>query len=211
MKRLFIITILFLFFSAANAFGAVSTFNLDNEGWALVTLDYDDPTDSTSAGMAGYDSDGYIFATDGPNIPSGLLAFSAPAEFLGDKSEISTFSFEINSYVPSFTRVIFVDSGQNYLAGSIIGTQMGTWQSISITVYDEASWYYNSLGNATLGEIDSVLENLTAVYILADTMFFPEETTYLDNVTMSRVPVPGSILLLGSGVISLFAFRKRKN
>ena len=84
-----------------------------------------------------------------------------------------------------------------------------TWTTYSI-VLAPSGWKLNDYRNGpepTLAEMESVLANLQALYISGD-WIDGTETSGLDNVSL--VPVPGTLVLLGSGAFFVVACRRAR-
>ena len=198
---------------------AASTFNIDTEGWSVVDLPTPViPSPPTVLGTysvdfisSGGNPGGYISETD----PSGnWFMFSAPSTFLGDKSLSfgRALSFDMKTTptpaLNEFAAVVLVGFEDTlfYTASA----PQSDWTTYEVLLAPNG-WRLNDQKSGpepTALEMQTVLTDLQALYISGDWVD-GVETTGLDNVSI--VPIPATALLLGSGLLSLAAFRLRKH
>jgi hypothetical protein len=204
--------------SARAAIIASSTFDSGAEGWSVVDL----PTPNISNPppvlgtypvtffSSGGNPGGYISMTD----PSGnWFMFSAPNTYLGDQSSAfgGTLSYDIRvtPVTPGeFTAVVLV--GLEHTLFFDTPSPSNEWSTYNILL-GTAGWKLDDQYTGpepTSLEMEGVLSDLQALYISGDWLD-GVETADLDNVSI--VPIPGTVLLLSSGLASIAAFRRRRN
>jgi len=210
-----LLTALFLFISVAHVNGyiiASSTFDTGFDGWGALPGE----TTSLSHMMTGGNPGGYINNVDtGPT--SGNIV--APAEFTGDWSSLDgsgLLSWDFNMFDPGVGTVldlrayIFGPGGSaTYLSGIV--PPQGSWISVAASIME-------SVWNVDTGNWNSILSDVTELRLMIENVVTTArfETTGIDNVFLSNepepssVPEPSSILLFGSAISLIFAYRKKK-
>ena len=186
-----------------------STFDTDTEGWGVTDL-LDNATTSGSwspnwSGTVGLPA-GSISTSD---VGAGSTSFVAPVKFLGDKLDYvgGSISFDMRNSVANY------DGGLTYpityLYGSgILITNNGTYPTVAnqwahdSTLLVPEAWHYMLGGPVTDSDFLAVLGNLEGVYLNSD-WGWGADTGWLDNVTMSAVPIPGALWLFGSALAGL--------
>jgi hypothetical protein len=187
-----------------------STFDSDSDGWMVTDFG------NFSAQSTPTWSGGSIFTAD---VFNGIT-WSAPEKYLGNKMDFigGTFSFDIKDSIADYA------GGDSYYnlflsSGDTILTHKGAYPTTpNQWMHDEASlsyqgWYYASgdwLTPVESVDFSAVLGHLEGIYITADWGWGISNVAWLDNVTMSTVPIPGALWLLVSGVASLAGLSMRR-
>ncbi len=180
-----------------------SGFDASLEGWTKVV----EQTTSIEYAATGGNPGGYVRNTDrGPSAGDIL----APAAWLGDLSAYNggllSWDFRIFSLGPN--------DGRIYPSSATLSGPGGTATFIASTVPTVAAgWFPNSVPmlaenwTVTGGSWVDVLANVTEFKLQIEAVFttaaFPGEVTGIDNVTLSPVPEPASLLLFGAGGLAL--------
>lgn len=160
---------------------------------------------------AGGNPGGYIWMHD----PSdGMFFFSAPSEFLGNKSIAygGSLSFDVKTDLGDVLNwpsgVIFVGGGVTLVRDNVLQQPSATWTSYSINLATDANWHVNGFYGAqpTESEFEAVLGSLDKLYISGDWANGYDNGS-LDGVKMV-VPEPASLSLLALGGLALIR-RKR--
>jgi hypothetical protein len=180
-----------------------SGFNTSVEGWTTVGATA--PTFSLSGGNPG----GFIYATDVTGSPSFAdfgWGFFSPSSWSGDWGAYAggsvAFDLAPLGYSASGATLALL-SGRNYAYAFVNGPlNNGSWSSFQTSL---TASNFTSVG-ATFQQI---LKNVTQLYIDGDKIN-GTETTGLDNVTVSAVPLPASIWLLFSGLSILAVSLRRR-
>ncbi len=151
---------------------------------------------------------GFLQATDpatGPNT-WGI----APSKFLGDWSQYDNTGFisfdmiVLSGGSPTTEKPNVYISGPGGSASTFANTKVSsTWKTFVFPII-ESNWEIKS------GSWDNLLTNVTMLKIDLE-QIQGKEVTGIDNVTLSQVPIPPSLLLLSSALISLLGFRKKYN
>jgi len=203
--------------TSAPAFSAVSSFDVDSDGWVADSLG------DTVAPLSWLENGG----VPGGHVLIGDIAtgednyFVAPEKFLGNQSGFLSgwLSFDLktepkyNDLSPYYAADVIL-SGNGLTAVFATGSNplSNIWTSYSIPLA-ASSWKLNSLTGDAVSDTDfaSILGNLTALKIRGEFWYGPE-VAYLDNVKMSAVPVPPAFALFATGLISWFgAFKRRRS
>ena len=193
----------------------VSTFDVDNEGWRTcnVAFAFGKATVDTFL-PSGYSST--VGRPGGALITSDEAAwqfFAAPSKFLGDVSSATRLTFDTFSSANDGLAypAVVLTSGTTALYR--IGNPPGTgWTSTEIS-FASSDWSFESApGGApvTDAQIQSVLSNLTGLYIEADWSSSFDDITGLDNVRLNVAPVPEPTSLGAFALGAVAVLRRRK-
>jgi hypothetical protein len=216
------ITAITLTVQTAYAALASSTFDSDTEGWTVQSLyaSYGNPPSlvnnySMVWRSTGGNTNGYAAGTD----DNYTMYFSAPEEFLGNKAAAfgGTLSYDLMTESHGLLNLgnpglILVGAGKTlyYDAFSNPSIIFYKWTSYTISLASSTYWHLNSNGGAapTEGEMKEILGSLDAIYIYADWVY-DYDTTGIDNVAMSTVPIPAAVWFLSTGLIGLAVLRRK--
>lgn len=208
---------------------ASSDFSTDAEGWQVKDLPYPNPgspptvlgtytpTFNASGGAPG----GYLSRLD---VSANVWYWSAPAMYLGDIGTAygGTLSYSMAvtgrgfGNPPNFTQedVILVGGGKTlvYDTGRVVlPTQAVTW-AVSTLGLSEAGWKVGNRNGvaASASDMHTALGSLSALYIRGEYLFGLDDIGRIDNVLLSAVPEPSTLLLLGAGVLVLLQRARRR-
>jgi hypothetical protein len=189
------------FLCNANA-DLVSTFDTNNEGWSV----FGDATAFTHVGSGG-NPGGYIKATD---VSTGAVwGFQAPTSLLGD------WTYYLGGLLEFDINLLSANGGyfSNWEVEMLGGTSgKATWDSSINPTLNTWTHYAVGLnaGNFTVtgDTFENILGNVTQLRVRGE-YISGSDTEGLDNFQVSAVPEPGSMLLLGSGLVGLAGFRRR--
>jgi hypothetical protein len=197
-----------------------SIFDIDSDGWSVTEI-FDDGTTlgnwqafwGPTAGISG----GGIYR---PDVGSGGSVFVAPTKFLGDQSMFlgGRISWDIMNNVSnaggaSRWNLMLVGAGMRIVHWDAPLSVPGSWvhfdaplDALNWTkVIDSSNWD----GDVTQSDFLSVISDLEGAYILGD-WGWGADTSYLDNVSLSAVPLPPAVLFFLSGIGFLGAFTRLK-
>jgi len=203
---------------------ASSSFSAGREGWTISTLFQPTTTSMrVSWSSEGGNPGGHIL-TNIPDMP--LLAFAAPASFLGDRSSlyggVIEFALNPNVTVP-MTEGLFavISSGSVNLQLFVPTSVSAGWNTFSLAVYADGLWEVAPTDPDRWGEhgvvateqqMRDVLSNLTSLRIPALYQQAGVHTmeVSLDEVRLiSPVPEPHAAVLMLAGV-GLLGLRWRR-
>lgn len=206
----------------------------DTEGWTIKTFGYappggTGPVQVNSGGMSG----GYLETED---TMDGFLFFIAPGTWSGDLTG-GVLSFYLRNENPgnyslgsSPQPVLWVTDGTTNLfalrGGTIPGVLGTGWTPNVITLNESFSNWSTSPSSLVApgaGVVTTVLSSVTQIGILADWVTRWDghpagcnspsgscvDITGLDEVTLTNIPEPGTLGLLGAGLAALALRRKR--
>lgn len=194
------------FFAASvlSAAAAISTFDIDAEGWSAVGDIASPATFSAAGGNPG----GYISIDDA--VTGGTTYFVAPAKFLGDQSAsyATPFTFDLRQSYPGAgdqfdnVDIFLVGAGLTLVFDTALNPPNNVWTSYSAPLTETAGWRIDSLSGApSQAQMQNVLGNVTSLRLRAEFQT-GSDTGSLDNVNL--VPEPScSILLLSGAFLTL--------
>jgi hypothetical protein len=201
---------------AAASLAAESTFDVNAEGWQTCNVEFGlGPTVADDFTPASYR------ATEG-NPPGSIAVgdtlggwgfFAAPSKFLGDQSTTFGGALSFDTYSTSSDGVVFPAAILTSGTTAIFAFSMPpdpTWTNVAIPLSGAAWSLSPTVGGLPISDalLQSVLSNLDGLYIEADWLTQPTETTGLDNVRLAAVPEPASMAALGLGLAAILRRRK---
>lgn len=218
----------FNFYSGFNTAG-------DTEGWTIKTYGYVPPggTGPVQVASGGW-SGGYLQTED---TMDGFLFFIAPGTWSGNLYGGGLSFYLRNENPGNYTLspnpqpVLWVTDGTTHLfalrGGTIPGVVGTSWTANSIVLdgsFTNWSTSPSSLVAPAPGVVATVLSGVTQIGILADWVWrygghpagcnnpYGEscvDITGLDEVTLTNIPEPGTVDLLGAGLAALVMWRRR--
>jgi hypothetical protein len=174
---------------------AESTFDVNDEGWEV----YEGTTHYPSAiqwSATGGNPDGHVYSADPGD---GAFYFKAPAKFLGDRSCAfnGTISWDLktNTFTPGGSDMGLSIHGKDQQGGSIRILKyehmnvINTWVRFVWTLNADSGWTFQDAGGnfspASNTNIMQVLQNVTDIDIVGETIVGHTEVTHLDNVRIT--------------------------
>ncbi len=206
VKMIIFSVFLFAFANSVNAATvATSEFSSGADGWT-----WGAPNPSMSWQLTDGNPGGYIRYD---NNQGGDCGIYAPSTYMGNWGNlgVNELSYEVNIFTTG--SVYLVGHYQASISGpggeaSWLGPQPDPttpWKNIIIPI-SEASWTVNS------GSWNAIMADVTNLRI--EMAYYnnwgPFEITGIDNVSLSAVPIPGAVWLLGTGLVGLVAARRKK-
>jgi hypothetical protein len=175
-----------------------STFDTGTEGWTMFQNGSStNPDYASSGGNPG----GYIYDHD---ASSGAYFFVAPEKFEGDWTGYigGIFSWDVNRLTGPGTifdlRELRIFNGDYHATyRTDFDPPVGQWTSFSVQLVPE-NFTVEPIG-VTFADI---MANVTRVHVRGEYTDNPD-TVGLDNVRLQVVPLPGSLLLFGTGFLGL--------
>jgi hypothetical protein len=181
---------------------AVSTFDSNAEGWAVIGNGVGTPTYQATGGNPG----GYVSATDQTDDTTWF--WSAPAKFLGNKSAayggVLRFDLRQDSIDAQFQEYdVILDGAGLRLVLEATYTPRTSWTSYIVILDERAGWFKDGTNNPpTAGEMQAVLADLTALRIRGEYRD-GNDTGGLENVRLEGPSSPAWQMLAGPTAIYL--------
>ncbi|NNF21374.1 MAG: hypothetical protein HKN67_05500 [Saprospiraceae bacterium] len=148
----------------------ISGFENDVDGWTITgDAQGGSNIEASYSPFNGLDNTGYIFAED--DVTGGVWYFSAPDKFLGDQSslfggDMSFWLIQDSAMSSQFESkdIILQGDGKEiyYLFDSYPGL---AWTKYRVKVSSSSNWFNLSNQQATDSEIQSILSNITGLFI----------------------------------------------
>jgi len=188
----------------------LSTFDNSTEGWDIFnragpvaeTVGYWSP----SGGNPG----GNFVAQDGGIGGTGF--FVSPIAWAGNWSQYigGTLRFDLTLIIfagtpalfPLYDVLIYTDPTLYAYSKFGVNPSEGVWSSYQLQLIDSN---FTEVG----GSFDTIMSNVAGLRIIGEFVSGPE-VVGLDNVMVSAVPEPATMLLLGSGLIGLAGYGRKK-
>ena len=208
MTRLACMVLLGVCSSLVSVQGAIvtSTFDTNNDGWST----FGDGTDVlTNWSSTGGNPGGHVFETESQT--GTVFYFSAPAKFLGNKSEFETLQFDLMREAGNLNDDDVILAGAGLTLAIDVSHPNTTWTHYLVHLNTGSNWRVNNISGAaaTQAQIDAVMADLTALRIRGEYVNgTTSDTGHLDNVIMAT-PEPMSIVLTGAGLVALGTVRRR--
>jgi hypothetical protein len=184
--------------------GFVSTFDSGIEGWQVYlgpALLFTNPI---------YNSEGNISYSRPDSFPwtFSQLSWSDWSSLYG-----GTISFDIfvtgEGLYNNNMQTVFIDLpgpvGTYFYSNFEVTPLKNTWTTYQIQILDSNFVNVNPSG----GTLSSLLKDVRGLDIRGD-LLQGIETVYIDNVRVSPVPEPGTLILLGAGIIGLAGYGRNK-
>ena len=206
---------------------AAATFDDDAQGWSGLACPNPGvcALGSTSLDIehltAGGNPGGYIRTQDPSSSTAGRVA--PPAAFSGLFATGQTLSFDAlvernggdGVYDSATAPLVTIETpgGTLVFATGDLPTIDGPWQHYDVPLFDDAGWQLatTSVRALTPGEFDTLFATRTRLTIISEWLNDSADldTGGLDNITLSAVPLPGALPLLGAALLSLLMRRRR--
>ncbi len=192
---------------------AISTFGSGIDGWI--------PSDANVSWAPSIGNPaGSLYSVD---INSNWAQVIAPSKFYVTPWESSwTVRADINAVITAnaYPVAFGISDGNTWYQHIFATNPDNTWQTFSVTLESSnwervTTWVYWPPPSGGFGteSLATVLQNVNTFHILTDYAIGSGEEVYLDNIAVgSAVPIPPSLVLLGSGLLGLGGWRRfRKN
>lgn len=199
-----------LAFTGLPLHAAISTFDIDAEGWTAQG-DVEGPLRWSATGG---NPSGHAVIDD--RTIGGVTYFVAPTAFLGDQSAAlgTDLTFDLMQIYPGSPDqfdspdVVLQGGGLTLAYDTPINPVNGGWTSYAVRL-EAPGWRLNSLSGAqaTPEQFASVLSDLTALRIRAEYQT-GADIGHLDNVAL--VPEPATWAMLGLGLAAIGAMGRRQ-
>ncbi len=182
------------------------------------------------AGSGGVGNTGYLEAED---LGGGFYMFLAPSSWSGDLYG-GILSFHLKSFTEYNYRdyyeyvgdavVVVQGSGGPDLRAVALPGATASWTGNQVAFNESFPWMLSSGAAASASDIQATMSTVTQIAILADWVpayrdrpvygcpiegFNCVDITGLDEVTLTNIPEPGTIGLLGAGLAALALWRRR--
>lgn len=188
-----------------------SDFSADADGWVISG----DATSAVPTYLAvGGNPGGHIEADD--SASGGIWYFQAPGKYLGELSgahgELLQFDLKQVGGGGQISRPdLILNGGGIEIQLSTLENPLpvGEWVSYAVRLDDSEAWT-ESGGLASNAEILTVLSSLDRLRIRGE-YINGADVGSLDNVSVTVVPVPGAVYLLGSSLLAVASYRKRRS
>ena len=217
------------FMNQAAATTVISTFGSNVDGWTGIgtTVSWDSVNGNLAGSLQSLDADSNWAQVVAPAKFHGAwgtalnpATISADIKFVGSGTVAYPTEFAITdgdtTYFYKFSSPL--PSSSSWHTYSVAMNASG-WTRMTSTIYNNGSdgWYYwaSGQGSAPLGteSLATVLQNVTDFHIRTDAVSgnYPavNDRLNVDNVKLSWVPIPSTMLLLGSGLVGLGLLRRR--
>ena len=142
--------------------------------------------------------------------------FGAPSKFLGDQSGAASLSYDLNYPVGNLdykpVDIMLTDAATRLLWLSNPTLALGPgFTHVEVGLAPSANWHLGSTGGPTptAADFQTVLANLTGLYISGEYTIGLIETPGLDNVKLS-VPEPATMILAVVGLVALTSMARNR-
>lgn len=200
-----------LAFTALPLHAAISTFDIDADGWTA----QGDVEGPLSWSATGGNPGGHAVIDD--RTTGGVTYFVAPAAFLGDRSAAlgTDLTFDLMQIYPgspdqfNSSDVVLQGGGLTLAYDTPSNPGNGVWTSYAVRL-EAPGWKLNTLAGAqaTPEQFASVLSDLTALRIRAEYQT-GADIGHLDNVALVPEPATWAMLGLGLAAIGVISSNRR--
>ena len=205
---LLILFLIISFLPSANA-ELVSTFDSGDEGWGAWSSD---PLDVSGFqwNSTGGNPGGYVSAVDG--MTGAVWRFSSPDSWAGDWTQYIGGTIEWDILLIEAPELVYFENKEliidapdtgNYILADVNAVPvLGQWVHFSVDLKPE-----NFTQEGTRDFYD-IVANVEKIYIRGE-FITGADSEGLDNVVVSAVPIPTTLLLLGSGLLGIVGLRRK--